>query len=99
MMRRGHWGNLMDSDTVGWDVSARAEPELVEIAPGVSQSRGVSHNSVVVEMDKYLVMLDAPINEQFSEWMIKARTNAKPNGCTNTNANGEANAKPNDEAY
>ena len=72
MMRRGHWGNLMDSDTVGWDVSARAEPELVDIAPGVSQSRGVSHNSVVVEMDKYLVVLDAPINEQFSEWMIKA---------------------------
>ena len=23
-------------------------------------------------MDKYLVVLDAPINEQFSEWMIKA---------------------------
>jgi glyoxylase-like metal-dependent hydrolase (beta-lactamase superfamily II) len=72
MIRRGHWGNLMDSDTVGWDASAFAEPELVDIAPGVSQSRGVSHNSVVIEMDKYLVMLDAPINEQFSEWMIKA---------------------------
>lgn len=72
MIRRGHWGNLMDSDTVGWDVSARAEPELVDIAPGVSQSRGVSHNSVVVEMEKYLVVLDAPINEQFSEWTIKA---------------------------
>ena len=72
MIRRGHWGNLMDSDTVGWDVTAIAEPELADIAPGVSQSRGVSHNSVVVEMDKYLVVLDAPVNEQFSEWMIKA---------------------------
>ena len=72
MMRRGHWGNMMDSDTVGWDISARGEPDLVDIAPGVSQSRGVSHNSVVVEMDKYLVILDAPVNEQFSEWMIKA---------------------------
>lgn len=81
MIRRGHWGNLMDSDTVGWDVSARSEPELVDIAPGISQSRGVSHNSVVIEMDKYLVMLDAPINEQFSEWMInasKARYPGKP---------------------
>jgi len=78
MIRRNYWGNLMDSDTVGWDVSAMAEPELKDIAPGVSLSQGVSHNSLVIEMDKYLVVFDAPINEQFSEWMILASKKRYP---------------------
>jgi len=78
MIRRNYWGNLMDSDTVGWDVSAMAEPELKDIAPGVSLSQGVSHNSMVIEMDKYLVVFDAPVNEQFSEWMIQASRKRYP---------------------
>ena len=78
MIRRGYWGNLMDSDTVGWDVGAMAEPTLVDIATGVSVSQGVSHNSMVVDMDKFLVVFDAPINEQFSEWMIKASKERYP---------------------
>ena len=72
IIRRGYWGNLVDSDTIAWDASKLAEPDLVEIAPGISLSQGVSHNSMVVAMDKYLVVFDAPIGEQFSEWMIKA---------------------------
>lgn len=78
IIRRGYWGNLMDSDTIGWDAGAMAEPTLVDIAPGVSLSQGVSHNSMVVEMDKYLVMVDAPIDEQFSEWMIRASKQRYP---------------------
>ena len=78
IMRRGRWGNLMDSDTIGWDVSARAEPELVDIGRGVSLSQGTSHNSMVVEMDKYLIVLDAPIGEQFSEWFIAAAKKRYP---------------------
>ncbi len=78
MIRRGYWGNLIDSDTVGWDVSAMAEPALADIAPGVSMSQGTNANSVVVEMDKYLVVFDAPVAEQFSEWMIKASKQRYP---------------------
>jgi glyoxylase-like metal-dependent hydrolase (beta-lactamase superfamily II) len=78
MIRRGYWGNLVDSDAVAWDASARAEPELVDIAPGVSLSQGVSHNSMVIEMDRYLVVLDAPIGEAFSEWMIRAAKKRYP---------------------
>jgi hypothetical protein len=59
IIRRGHWGNLLDSDAIGWDGTARAEPELVDVAPGVSQSRGTTHNVLVVEMDTYLVVFDA----------------------------------------
>src|SRR4029453_8832843 len=47
-------------------------------APGVSQSRGTSHNSVVVEMEKYLVVFDAPIGEPLSEWMIRASKQRYP---------------------
>ncbi|HET9687687.1 MAG TPA: MBL fold metallo-hydrolase [Pseudolabrys sp.] len=78
IIRRGYWGNLTDSDAVAWDGAARAEPELVDIAPGVSQSRGTSHNSVVVEMEKYLVVFDAPIGEPLSEWMIRASKQRYP---------------------
>ena len=78
MIRRGYWGNLLDSDEVGWDPAAMAEPNLVDIAPGVSMSQGTSANSVVVEMDKYLVVFDAPYHERFSEWMIQASKKRYP---------------------
>ena len=78
IIRRGYWGNLTDSDAVAWDGAAQAEPQLVDIAPGVSQSRGTSANSLVVEMDKYLVVFDAPVGEQLSEWMIRASKQRYP---------------------
>ncbi len=78
IIRRGYWGNLTDSDAIGWDGTARAEPELVDIAPGVSQSRGTTHNVVVVEMDTYLVVFDAPVGEPLSEWAIRAAKQRYP---------------------
>lgn len=78
MIRRGYWGNLLDSDEVGWDPAVMAEPTLVDIAPGVSVSQGTSANSVVVEMDKHLVVFDAPYHENFSEWMIQASKKRYP---------------------
>jgi glyoxylase-like metal-dependent hydrolase (beta-lactamase superfamily II) len=78
IIRRGHWGNLVDSDAIGWDGTARAEPELVDVATGVSQSRGTSHNVLVVEMDTYLVVFDAPVNERLSEWAIRASKQRYP---------------------
>jgi glyoxylase-like metal-dependent hydrolase (beta-lactamase superfamily II) len=78
IIRRGHWGNLLDSDAIGWDGTARAEPELVDVAPGVSQSRGTTHNVLVVEMDTYLVVFDAPVDERLSEWAIRASKQRYP---------------------
>ncbi len=78
MIRRGYWGNLMDSDGLNWDAAGRGEPELVDIAPGVSQSRGTPANSVVVEMDKYLIVFDAPTGEVMSEWTIRAAKKRYP---------------------
>jgi glyoxylase-like metal-dependent hydrolase (beta-lactamase superfamily II) len=76
IIRRGQWGNLLDSDLVARDPSV--EPQFVDVAPGVSLSQGVSHNSMVIEMDKYLVVFDAPIGEQFSEWFIDAAKKRYP---------------------
>ena len=84
IIRRGYWGNLTDSDAIGWDGTARAEPELVDIAPGVSQSRGTTHNVVVVEMDTYLVVFDAPVGEPLSEWAIRAAKQRYPASRSNT---------------
>jgi glyoxylase-like metal-dependent hydrolase (beta-lactamase superfamily II) len=44
----------------------------------VSVAQGVLHNSMVVEMDKYLVVFDAPISEQYSEWFIRAAKQRYP---------------------
>ncbi|HKA38259.1 MAG TPA: MBL fold metallo-hydrolase [Burkholderiales bacterium] len=71
MIRRGYWGNLLDSDGQNWD-TAKGEPQLVDIAPGVSQTRGTPGNSLVVEMDTYLIVFDAPTGEVMSEWTIRA---------------------------
>ena len=79
MIRRGYWGNLMDSDGGNWDAAGKGEPELVDIAPGVSQSRGTPANSVVVEMDQYLIVFGAPTGEIMSEWTIRAAKKKYPN--------------------
>jgi glyoxylase-like metal-dependent hydrolase (beta-lactamase superfamily II) len=78
VIRRTYWGTNFDSDTLGWDPGQMAEPELVDIAPGVSQTRGTTHNSVVVEMGSYLVVFDAPVNELMSEWVIQAAKKRYP---------------------
>jgi len=78
IIRRGYWGNLMDSDAIAWDTATRTEPELVDIASGVSLSQGVGANSMVVEMDKYLVVFDAPYGEVFSDWLIQAAKKRYP---------------------
>ena len=78
MIRRGYWGNLLDSDGVGWDTNVMPEPSLVDVAPGVSISGSVPINSVVVDAGKFLVVFDAPIGESFSEWMIQASKKRYP---------------------
>jgi glyoxylase-like metal-dependent hydrolase (beta-lactamase superfamily II) len=78
MIRRGPWGNLLDSDGVAFDANAMAEPSLVDIAPGISVTQGIPVNSMVIEMDKSLVIVDAPIGEGFSEWMIQASKKRYP---------------------
>jgi glyoxylase-like metal-dependent hydrolase (beta-lactamase superfamily II) len=82
VIRRQHIGTYLDSDTLGYDATAMpGGPKLVEIAPGVEQTQGTSHNSLVVEMADHLVVFDAPVGEGQSRWTLdaaRARHPGKP---------------------
>jgi glyoxylase-like metal-dependent hydrolase (beta-lactamase superfamily II) len=67
--RRTLWGNFRDTDEL---VYGEDSPGLswTELAPGVLQTAGGSHNNLVVEMRDHLIVFDAPIHEQQSRWTI-----------------------------
>jgi glyoxylase-like metal-dependent hydrolase (beta-lactamase superfamily II) len=46
--------------------------KLTDIAPGISLTQGGTHNSMIVELDKYLVVFDAPIGESQAKWTVEA---------------------------
>jgi glyoxylase-like metal-dependent hydrolase (beta-lactamase superfamily II) len=72
VIRRQFIGVYLDSDAVLYDPQASGGLKLVELAPGVSQVAGGSHNSLVVEMADHLVVLDAPVGELQSKWTLDA---------------------------
>ncbi len=81
VIRRQYLGVYLDSDRISFDPEAGSGLRLVELAPGVQQVVGGTHNSLVVEMPTYLVVFDAPVNEGQSQWTIdaaKAKYPGKP---------------------
>jgi glyoxylase-like metal-dependent hydrolase (beta-lactamase superfamily II) len=73
VIRRQHIGTYLDSDTVGYDLQVNpAGLKLVELAPGVAQVVGGSHNSLVVELPDALAVVDAPVGEEQSRWTLEA---------------------------
>src|SRR5712692_8328117 len=81
VIRRQYLGVYLDSDKIYFDPQAVPSLRLVDLAPGVQQVVGGTHNSLVVEMPTYLVVFDAPVNEGQSQWTIdaaKAKYPGKP---------------------
>jgi glyoxylase-like metal-dependent hydrolase (beta-lactamase superfamily II) len=81
VIRRQFIGTYLDSDAISYDPKATESLHLVDIAPGVSQVSGGSHNSLVVEMADHVVVFDAPIGEvqsRFTLGAIHSRYPAKP---------------------
>ena len=72
VIRRQFIGTYLDSDAVNFDSDAGGGLRLADVAPGVSQVVGGSHNSLVVEMADHLIVFDAPINERQSRWTLDA---------------------------
>jgi glyoxylase-like metal-dependent hydrolase (beta-lactamase superfamily II) len=70
--RRTIWGGFRDTDELSFNPERVASLTLMDIAPGVSITQGGTHNNLVVEMDKYLIVFDAPIHEMQSRWVIDA---------------------------
>jgi len=78
VLRRQFIGTYLDSDAISYDPQASQGLRLADVAPGVSQVVGGSHNSLIVEMDNYLVGFDAPIGDRQSKWTIDAAANKYP---------------------
>lgn len=70
-------GALLDSDSVLYNPKVSGGLRLVDVAPGVSHVQGGSHNSLIVEMDNFLVVFDAPVEMQ-SKWTTDAASKKYP---------------------
>jgi len=78
VLRRPFIGTLLDSDAVLYDPKVSGGLRLVDVAPGVAHVQGGSHNSLIVEMDKFLVVFDAPVGEMQSKWTMDAASKKYP---------------------
>lgn len=76
VIRRQFIGTYMDSDNVSYDAKGSPGLRLQEIAPGVHHLQGGTHNSLVVEMSDHLIVVDAPVTDAQSLWVVK-ETKAK----------------------
>ena len=72
VIRRQFIGTYLDSDSRSFDARATSSLRLNEIAPGVLHVVGGSHNSLLVEMADHLVMVDAPVSDEQSLWVMNA---------------------------
>ena len=72
VIRRQFIGTYLDSDNTSFDSKTTQTLRLNDIAPGVMHVVGGSHNSLLVEMDDHLVMVDAPVSDAQSMWVVNA---------------------------
>jgi glyoxylase-like metal-dependent hydrolase (beta-lactamase superfamily II) len=70
VIRRQFIGTYMDSDNTSFDARAVQSLRLNELAPGVFHVVGGSHNSLLVEMSDHLIMVDAPVSDAQSIWVV-----------------------------
>jgi metallo-beta-lactamase superfamily protein len=81
VLRRQFIGAYLDSDNASYDTRGSQGLRLQEVAPGVHQVQGGSHNSLVVEMSDHLIVFDAPVTDAQSLWLVgqtRARFPGKP---------------------
>ena len=81
VIRRQFIGTYLDSDNAAYDTRGSQGLRLQEVAPGVHQVQGGSHNSLVVEMSDHLIVMDAPTTDAQSLWLVgqtRARFPGKP---------------------
>jgi hypothetical protein len=72
VVRRQYIGTYMDSDSVTHDLQGSPGLRLQDVAPGVSQVQGGTHNSLIVEMSDHLIVFDAPVTDAQSVWTVNA---------------------------
>jgi glyoxylase-like metal-dependent hydrolase (beta-lactamase superfamily II) len=70
VLRRQFIGTYLDSDNPSYDARAGGGLHLAEVAPGVQQVVGGTHNSLIVELRDYLVVFDAPVSDWQSNFTL-----------------------------
>src|SRR3954463_12408710 len=78
VLRRQFIGTYLDSDNVSYDSKGSQGLRLQELAPGVFHVVGGSHNSLLVEMSDHLVMVDAPVSDGQSLWVVNQASQRFP---------------------
>jgi hypothetical protein len=79
VLRRQFYGTYMDSDHTSYDTRGSQGLRLQELAPGVQHLQGGTHNSLLVEMSDHLIVIDSPISDAQSEWLLDAARARYPN--------------------
>ena len=72
VIRRQYIGTYLDSDNVSYDSKGSPGLRLQQLSPGVFHLTGGSHNSLVVEMSDHLIVVDAPVTDAQSMWLLNA---------------------------
>ncbi len=78
VIRRQIIGTYLDSENLTFDSRTTSSMRLNELAPGVQHTAGGGANSLIVEMRDHLIVFDAPVNDWFSNWVIKAAKEKYP---------------------
>lgn len=73
-IRSSQWFNRFISLGIPFDLDQRgsATLQIVEIAPKVFHARALTHNSMIIEMDNYLIVSEAPLYDELSTTVINA---------------------------
>jgi glyoxylase-like metal-dependent hydrolase (beta-lactamase superfamily II) len=72
VIRRQFIGTYLDSEHVSYDTHGSTGLRLQQIAPGVHHVQGGTHHSLVVEMADHLIVMDAPVTDAQSLWLVGA---------------------------
>jgi glyoxylase-like metal-dependent hydrolase (beta-lactamase superfamily II) len=79
VLRRQFIGTYLDSDAPSYDTRASQGLRFNQVAPGVQHVVGGSHHALVVEMKDHLVVIDAPVNDAHSMFIIGEARAKYPN--------------------
>jgi glyoxylase-like metal-dependent hydrolase (beta-lactamase superfamily II) len=69
VMTRLNFGRFIETPAF-WDSAQGLK--LVELSPDVQFVQGATHNSMIVAMRDYLVVIEAPQDDNYSRWVIDA---------------------------
>jgi hypothetical protein len=78
VIRRQYIGTYMDSDNVSYDAKGSPGLRLQQLSPGVFHLTGGRHNSQVVEMSDHLIVVDAPVSDSQSMWLLNTAKSQFP---------------------